>query len=583
MSEHSNNKDEETKNGGSILRENGDDKKKKEKRKSSKNKTGNNTNNTSNPVSDMILQKVGYIVEEFKCSHNNFQGMLYAGPLAIVFLGRMLLFEWTVVVQWNDVHKVVKCADQGYSDNCIRIDARQRNSNETSKYYFERFFDCHKALGVLISLHNDSILDLAPTVTPKFLSRGLRRNNSDPLRISNLFNFDEDALLQPNEELPQDIWRSSKSRLTRSESLILEELRVSASSVPLPSSKAFHRSSTYNFSVDSAQVLHIPEGKVIFENDRIGNKIPPLASSESKGDEPKQHTNTGNLQEEWQAVMEDESKEYSETPVQDLELSCDLDTFLSKFVLDGAPCSMTTFMGENGDKDIQVTKWKQTKSEGSSPCFTRTIEYTHPVDAPMAPPMARARKEQGYVRYGDHGLIFTTKTYVSDVPMTDCFYVADHIRVESKKRKEGEDGKDSTVVCVSIAFDVRFVKSTMFRGIISRTTKSELEKFCCSLAEFLSQNLGSEGTLMPSQQSEASPVPASTSMKSTNASNTWIQMSVLLLLSIIVTLQGWMVWEIGNLKVELQRQEQALQALLGGSLLHQQQQQPQLRMVHDDL
>jgi hypothetical protein len=40
---------------------------------------------------DQVSQKIGYVVDEFKCCHNNFQGIMYAGPLAVVFLGRTTL------------------------------------------------------------------------------------------------------------------------------------------------------------------------------------------------------------------------------------------------------------------------------------------------------------------------------------------------------------------------------------------------------------------------------------------------------------------------------------------------------------
>jgi hypothetical protein len=57
------------------------------------------TLNMSSNTPDQVSKKIGYIVDEFKCSHNNFQGILYVGPLAVVFLGRILLFEWTVVIK----------------------------------------------------------------------------------------------------------------------------------------------------------------------------------------------------------------------------------------------------------------------------------------------------------------------------------------------------------------------------------------------------------------------------------------------------------------------------------------------------
>ncbi|KAL3897038.1 MAG: hypothetical protein SGARI_007014 [Bacillariaceae sp.] len=139
------------------------------------------------------------------------------------------------------------------------------------------------------------------------------------------------------------------------------------------------------------------------------------------------------MEQEWSQILND-TKSYSEVAVQDLELCCDLDTFMSTFVENDAEYSLQKFMENNGDQDIQVSEWKEGDGGHSK---TRIIEYTHPVDAPMAPPMARARKEQSFRRFGDHGLVFETKTYVSDVPMTDCFYVADLVRVETKQSEDG--------------------------------------------------------------------------------------------------------------------------------------------------
>jgi hypothetical protein len=121
----------------------------------------------------------------------------------------------------------------------------------------------------------------------------------------------------------------------------------------------------------------------------------------------------------------------------------------------------------------------------------------HPVNVPMAPPKAGARKEQTYCRYGDYGLVIETRTYVRDVPMTDCFYVVDRILVEpnyrnpsdSSSNKENQqdltniNNHDSSStapppsVLVSMEFQINFVKSTMFKGIISKTTSSEFKAF----------------------------------------------------------------------------------------------------------
>ena len=118
-------------------------------------------------------------------------------------------------------------------------------------------------------------------------------------------------------------------------------------------------------------------------------------------------------------------------------------------------------MESNGDKDVSVSHWND---EGSH--FKRTMEYSHPINAPLAPPEARARKEQRYRRFGDFGLSIETDTFVDDVPMADCFYVTDRILV-----KPTANG-----VQLKVEFDIRFVKTTMFRSIIANTTRREFVK-----------------------------------------------------------------------------------------------------------
>jgi len=113
--------------------------------------TNNSHKNTN------IEEKIGVCLEEFRCQHNNFTGILYAGPLGVMFLGRFLLFEWTVVLQWEDVIKVKRKVSTptalGNSNSnettAIRIEARS-NNNKTDKGNanricdFEGFFDAQK-------------------------------------------------------------------------------------------------------------------------------------------------------------------------------------------------------------------------------------------------------------------------------------------------------------------------------------------------------------------------------------------------------------------------------------------------------
>ena len=154
-------------------------------------------------------------------------------------------------------------------------------------------------------------------------------------------------------------------------------------------------------------------------------------------------------------------------------------------------------MEEAGDSDITVSAWTLKGDD-----YTRTIEYSHPVNVPLAPPRARARKEQRYRRYGDRGISIETDTYVDDVPMTDCFYVTDRLLVASNGNNDGNDGKrgklQSSSTTVSAQFDIRFVKSTIFRAIIANTTRTEFLKMYQSYFDQMRNCLGeSTATAQP--------------------------------------------------------------------------------------
>ena len=122
--------------------------------------------------------------------------------------------------------------------------------------------------------------------------------------------------------------------------------------------------------------------------------------------------------------------------------------------------------------DVETSFWKLSEDDKFS--LTRKITYRHPVNAPLAPPEARASKEQCYRRFGDYGICVDTHTVVQDVPMTDCFYVDDRILVEPLQGENG-DGNDGGVK-FTWRFEIRFVQSTMFRRIIQTTTRSETLK-----------------------------------------------------------------------------------------------------------
>lgn len=170
--------------------------------------------------------------------------------------------------------------------------------------------------------------------------------------------------------------------------------------------------------------------------------------------------------------------------------NCTLDTFWDLFVADNGQFSLVQFLEGKGDTDLKSTNWAPSDEsymeDSSSNRFKRkrVVQYMHPVNVPLAPPQARARKEQTVTRFGDSGIVVETNTYVDDVPMADCFFVADRIRVEPHATTDG-----SNDVKITMEFGITFVKSTMFKGIISKKTTSECTLLFKSLTEYMSDAL----------------------------------------------------------------------------------------------
>lgn len=267
------------------------------------------------------------------------------------------------------------------------------------------------------------------------------------------------------------------------------------------------------------------------------------------------------VEDAWSKSMEQDELLYSEIAVQNIELPCDLSMFMDLFIVDDAKHSIPNFMSENGEVDVKAFPWTTASSvkdhphhhHQSSACrsHSRIVEYTHPVNAPMAPPLAKARKEQSYTKYGDYGVVLDTKTIVEDVPMTDCFFVAERIRVE---QVVGEQ-KENCSCRLSILFDIRFIKVNMFKAIIAKTTKSEIDKAMNDLATYISNKMSPGTKVIKSSESVEMAKPTSTTTSTTMPNQVMLTPSILflglLLLLSILFVQLWLVWSMHEMKRDM--------------------------------
>ncbi|KAL7509450.1 hypothetical protein ACHAXN_006435 [Cyclotella atomus] len=162
---------------------------------------------------------------------------------------------------------------------------------------------------------------------------------------------------------------------------------------------------------------------------------------------------------------------FGEVVIESIALNMTVDELHDLILKDNAPNSVGKFMTQNGDFDVETTPWEP--SDGQP--MTRTIHYTHPVNVPMAPPSAKAFKTQYLHRFGALGLCLESSTIVQDVPMTDCFVVDDRLWI----------CQDHNGCTVRATFQIRFVKTTMFRRIIESATRTEFEKWWTRFGEMM--------------------------------------------------------------------------------------------------
>ncbi|KAL7549637.1 hypothetical protein ACHAWF_012907 [Thalassiosira exigua] len=182
---------------------------------------------------------------------------------------------------------------------------------------------------------------------------------------------------------------------------------------------------------------------------------------------------------QWEDFVEEKRKNrFDEVAIKSLTLPCSVDEFYHYVLEDNATHSIGKFMKDIGELDVSLTPWEPSSTPSPKEPTKRTIQYTHPVNAPMAPPTAKARKQQVLYKFGSIGVCLETCTLVEEVPMADCFVVDDRLWVN-----EAEDGTGGCTVAVT--FQIRFVKSTFFRRIIETQTRKEYEAFWSKFADMI--------------------------------------------------------------------------------------------------
>jgi hypothetical protein len=563
---------------------------------------------------------VGEIAGEWGCNWEACKGTLYAGSKGIYFLGSFFLFERKVVVYWEEIRHVQK-HDQGIEVIC----------KDEAVHYFQGIHCPDRVWSLLVSLHNDALLDRrGKRGTPRAVGSA-RRRNSDPwyasCSIDVLFNEGElegDSSSTPKAQTtaaslvskPTTAPVAPSKEISSMEEILVITGRLLLQPIPCSHEKTTIRGKLY-VGVDALyfsgsgfffwekklaiilwdqvlriQIVNSPSKEsdtkctglrfvgndneqfefssmdnvykvwtslLAVHNEKLTksprprlyrrNNSDPLQASQLMFDfdddkEPRRsllsslstrispEEATQNVAAEWFKVQQ--CGQFDHVIVQNHVLKCSLDRFFELFLGDDADHSIARFLEGRGDTSLQTARWEVKDGVNS-----RVVNYTHPVNVPLAPPEAAARKEQTYRRYGDYGLVLETKTYVKDLPLTDCFYVTDRIVVEARNGKKEE-------VSVVIEFGLTFVKSTMFRSIISKTTEGEFVSFILAFADYMYRALGEA---VPEETVKAIPVEE----RPAQVRNRYLENpAILVLLLVVILFQAWIMVELRGIKASVQ-------------------------------
>mmetsp|Transcript_12320 Transcript_12320/g.18297 ORF Transcript_12320/g.18297 Transcript_12320/m.18297 type:complete len:634 (-) Transcript_12320:100-2001(-) len=189
------------------------------------------------------------------------------------------------------------------------------------------------------------------------------------------------------------------------------------------------------------------------------------------------------VRESWDRFCsEKKGNKFNGLGLESIPLPVSVDDFYKQVLDDNADHSIDKFMRDIGELEVESTSWQPSVPTLTAPA-NRTIQYIHPINAPMAPPTAAARKEQCLQKFGNVGLCLETSTFVENVPMADCFVVRDRLWVNENSEEGG--------CIVSITFQIDFIKGTMFRRIIENTTRGEYQKYWTQFWDMIKSNLGS--------------------------------------------------------------------------------------------
>lgn len=151
-------------------------------------------------------------------------------------------------------------------------------------------------------------------------------------------------------------------------------------------------------------------------------------------------------------------------PVISESLPISVAEFFQLFMADDAPHSFQLYYESQKSYNVSVTKWGEMSSLLG---YSREMKFIKPLYVPGLS-STRCTNVQRYRRFSEQGLVVCESTCMEDVPGASTFTVEDMIAVKTISKDK---------ISLEINFEVRFIKSTMFRVFIEKSTGAEMQKY----------------------------------------------------------------------------------------------------------
>ena len=415
----------------------------------------------------MHASEVGSLVD-FQCTHRRIRGRLYATEDAILFYSNLLGFETRISIFLADIRAMQLC----------RSTSIELHLCDGEVYTFRSFPDRERALDVIKTLKEAD--DARRSRNYSYSTPRKTRENRQPHLLRSQAS-DPTALVSMRLALSS----STSTPVLKSYSTVCEDdSSIISIATPIHSNRQRAASDTAFWFADSTH--DTPDRSTLEVSFQSNDDVSFETDTSLHSDQ----TNPvdADIEMSWRVALEmNHAIGTQNVGINNLQLSCDLDSFFERFLADDAPYSVDKFQRETmGDSELQITAWTNEDPSKEMPILSRTMTFVHPIknSMGMGPSEAQTTRIQRLCRYGSFGLTLENTTHVIGIPAADAFFIRDHWLVESVQGGEH--------VRLATRFGTHFHKRSLLKSFIEKSILTQTTEWFSGYSTMLTRTLEGE-------------------------------------------------------------------------------------------